>query len=86
MTDQLTRAGTAVGANIYETQYARSRKDFISKLEIALKEANETSYWLKLLHETGRIDAPIYRNAENQCGKIRKLLISSCRTAKEASV
>ena len=47
MTDQLARAGTSVGANIHEAQYAQSKKDFIAKLEIALKESNETSYWLK---------------------------------------
>ena len=57
MTDQLARAGTSVGANIYEAQYAQSKKDFIAKLEIALKESNETSYWLKLMYETKRIDS-----------------------------
>ena len=50
MVDQLARAGTSVGANIHEAQYAHSKADFIAKLEIALKEANETSYWLKLLN------------------------------------
>ena len=49
MTDQLARAGTSVGANIHEAQYAQSKKDFVAKLEIALKESNETSYWLKLM-------------------------------------
>lgn len=83
MTDQLARAGTSVGANIYEAQYAQSKKDFISKLEIALKESNETSYWLKLMYETHRIDEESYRQAENLCGNIRRLLIASCRTAKE---
>lgn len=83
MTDQLARAGTSVGANIHEAQYAHSRRDFIAKLEIALKEANETSYWLKLMHETGRIEDTAYQSAERQCGNIRRLLISSCRTAKE---
>ena len=52
MTDQLARAGTSVGANIHEAQYAQSKKDFVAKLEIALKESNETSYWLKLMYET----------------------------------
>lgn len=83
MTEQLARAGTSVGANIHEAQYAQSKKDFIAKLEIALKESNETSYWLKLMHETGRIDTQTYQNAEMLCGKIRRLLISSCKTAKE---
>ena len=82
MLDQLARAGTSVGANIHEAQYAHSKADFIAKLEIALKEANETSYWLKLLFETGRIDDAEYQNAEKLCGNIRRLLIASCSTAK----
>lgn len=82
MVDQLARAGTSVGANIHEAQYAHSRADFIAKLEIALKEANETSYWLKLLAQTGRISEADHQNTEKLCGNIRRLLISSCATAK----
>ena len=85
MTDQLARAGTSIGANIYEAQYAQSKRDFIAKLEIALKESSETSYWLKLMYETGRIDEVGYRNAEKLCGNIRRLLIASCKTAKGIS-
>ena len=85
MTDQLARAGTSVGANIHEAQYAQSKRDFVAKLEIALKESNETSYWLKLMYETKRIDVQTYQNAEKLCGSIRRLLIASCRTAKENS-
>ena len=80
--DQLARAGTSVGANIHEAQYAHSKADFVAKLEIALKEANETSYWLKLLFETGRINESEYLNTEKICGNIRRLLIASCSTAK----
>lgn len=83
MTDQLARAGTSIGANIHEAQYAQSRKDFVSKLEIALKESNEASYWLKLMYETKRIDMQTYKDAEKLCGNIRRLLIASCKTAKE---
>lgn len=83
MTEQLARAGTSVGANIHEAQYAQSKRDFIAKLEIALKEANETSYWLKLMFETKRIDMQIYQYTEKLCGNIRRLLIASCKTAKE---
>lgn len=83
MTDQLARAGTSVGANIYEAQYAQSKKDFIAKLEIALKESNETSFWLKLMYETSRINLQTYQKAERLCGNIRRLLIASCKTAKE---
>lgn len=82
MIDQFARAGTSVGANIHEAQYAHSKADFISKLEIALKESNETSYWLKLMFETGRIDEVQYKNTERLCGNIRRLLIASCSTAK----
>ena len=82
MIDQLARAGTSVGANIHEAQYAHSKADFIAKLEIALKEANETSYWLKLLFETERISEIEYQNSEKICGNIRRLLIASCSTAK----
>ena len=85
MTDQLARAGTSVGANIHEAQYAQSKKDFIAKLEIALKESNETSYWLKLMYETKRIDLTTYQYTNKLCGNIRRLLIASCKTAKENS-
>ena len=82
MLDQLGRAGTSVGANIHEAQYAHSKADFIAKLEIALKEANETSYWLQLLVESSRISKDEFQSAEKLCGTIRRLLIASCSTAK----
>ncbi len=83
MTDQLARAGTSIGANIHEAQYAQGKKDFVSKLEIALKESNEASYWLRLMHETKRIETQTYQQTERLCGNIRRLLIASCKTAKE---
>ena len=83
MTDQLARAGTSIGANLHEAQYAHSKADFIAKLEIALKEANETSYWLKLMYETHRIDKDEFNQTEKLCGNIRRLLIASCKTAKQ---
>ena len=83
MTDQLARSGTSIGANIHEAQYAQSKKDFVAKLEIALKESNETSYWLKLMYQTKRIDAQTYQYTERLCGNIRRLLIASCKTVKE---
>ena len=82
MTDQLGRAGTSISANIHEAQYAHSKADFIAKLEIALKEANEASFWLKLLAATGRISGTEQQEAEKLCGQIRRLLIASCTTAK----
>ena len=81
--NQVLRSGTSIGANIHEAQYAQSKKDFVAKLEIALKESNETSYWLKLMYETKRIDTATYQYTEKLCGNIRRLLIASCKTAKE---
>ena len=77
------RSGTSIGANIHEAQYAQGKKDFISKLEIALKEASETGYWLELLHRTKYIDEQSYKLLSSKCASIRIMLIASCRTAKE---
>lgn len=82
LTSQLLRSGTSVGANIHEAQYAHGIADFVSKLEISLKECFESEYWLELLYETGYLDEQKYKNLLNDCGIIRKMLISSCKTAK----
>ena len=81
--NQIGRSGTSIGANIHEAQYAQGKKDFISKLEIALKEASETGYWLELLYKTNYIDGGQYQALSDKCTTIRVMLISSCRTAKE---
>lgn len=83
LTNQLLRAATSVGANIYEAHYAQGKKDFVSKLEIALKEASETGYWLEILRKTDYIDEQQYNILSNKCAKLRVMLISSCKTAKE---
>ena len=83
ISNQIGRSGTSIGANIYEAQYAQGKKDFISKLEIALKEASETGYWLELLFKTNYIDERMYKELSSKCASIRVMLISSCRTAKE---
>jgi len=80
--NQLLRSGTSIGANIHEAHYAQGTKDFISKLEIAQKECYETEYWLELLFETGCIEEPIYKSIQNDCGAIRRMLISSLNTIK----
>ena len=80
--NQLLRSGTSIGANIHEAQYAQGTKDFISKLEIAQKECYETEYWLELLFETGCIDQTSYKEIQNDCGAIRRMLISSLNTIK----
>ena len=81
--NQIGRSGTSIGANIHEAQYAQGTKDFISKLEIALKEASETGYWLELLHRTNYIDEQLYKSLSAKCTSLRVMLIASCRTAKE---
>ena len=80
--NQIGRSGTSIGANIHESQYAQGKKDFISKLEIALKEASETGYWLELLYRTNYIDAQQYKILSDKCATLRVMLVSSCRTAK----
>ena len=80
--NQLLRSGTSIGANIHEAQYAQGTKDFISKLEIAQKECYETEYWLELFFETGCIEETIYKSIQNDCGAIRRMLISSLNTIK----
>ena len=82
ISNQIGRSGSSIGANIYEANYAQGLKDFISKLEIALKEASETGYWLELLNKTGYLDDTAYKSLSEQCATLRVLLISSCRTAK----
>ena len=83
--NQIGRSGTSIGANIHEAQYAQGKKDFISKLEIALKEASETGYWLELLHRTNYIDEQSYKSLSAKCTSLRVMLIASCKTAKENS-
>ena len=80
---QIGRSGTSIGANIHEAQYAQGKKDFISKFEIALKEANETGYWLELLYRTNYVDEQTYKALSAKCTSIRVMLIASCRTIKE---
>ena len=83
LTNQLERSGTSIGANIREAHYAHGTADFIAKLQIALKESNETGYWLELLFKTDYIDEPTYKYLNSQCTSIRVMLISSINTAKQ---
>ena len=82
ISNQIGRSGTSIGANIREAQYAHSKADFIAKLQIALKEANETGYWLELLFRTGYLSEPDYKALDSACTSIRVMLISSIKTAK----
>ncbi|MBP5765460.1 MAG: four helix bundle protein [Clostridia bacterium] len=83
ISNQIGCSGTSIGANIREAQYAHGRQDFISKLQIALKEANETGYWLELLFKTDYIDKQTYKSLDAACASIRVMLISSINTSKE---
>ena len=77
---QIRKSSSSVYANICEANYGQSRADMLSKFEIALKECSETEGWLKLLFNTNIIDEATYINKRNLCGRIRRLLISSCKT------
>ena len=85
ISNQIGRSGTSIGANIREAQYAHGKADFIAKLQIALKEANETGYWLELLFKTNYISEPEYKALDSVCTSIRVMLISSINTAKSNS-
>lgn len=82
ISNQVGRSGTSIGANIYEAQYAHGRADFIAKLQIALKEANETGYWIELLYRTGYLEEEKYKIISSQCTSLRVMLITSINTAK----
>ncbi len=82
LVNQLLRSATSIGANLHEAQYAQSTNDFISKFEIAQKECYETEYWLELLFETESISETKYKKLQNDCGAIRRMLISSLKTIK----
>ena len=85
LSDQLLRSGTSIGANVTEAQDAQSRKDFISKLSIALKEAKETRYWIALLIETGYLDASQKHvsSLQDELEELIKLLTSIIMTCKQ---
>ena len=82
LVNQLLRSGTSIGANVYEAQYAQGTKDFISKLEIALKECNESAYWLELLYETDSVSKESFDLYQNKCVELRRMLVSSVTTLK----
>ena len=80
---QIYRSGTSIGANIAEGEYAQSRPDWISKLSIALKEANETDYWLRKLYTAKILTEKQYLSLHNDNEEIIKLLVSIIKTSKE---
>jgi four helix bundle protein len=83
LSKQVLRSGTAIGALVRESQHAESKADFIHKLSIALKEANETEYWIELLFQSGLIEEKSYQSIHIDIEELLKLLTSIVRTTKE---
>ncbi len=82
LSKQLLKSGTAIGANIREAEFAQSKKDFINKMSISLKEANETQYWLELLNDTGFLNSSEFKSAYDQCQELTAMLVSTIKTSK----
>ena len=83
MSQQLLRSGTSIGANVREGQYAQSKKDFISKMSIALKEAGETNYWLEVLHSVNYLNEDEFNSLNMDNDEMIRLLTSIVKTSKE---
>lgn len=81
LSKQLLRSGTSIGANVREGVRGQSKADFISKMSIALKEADETMYWLELLNESGYIDDILFIDISSKCNELIKILVSITKTA-----
>ena len=83
LSKQILKSGTSIGANIKEGIYGQSKKDFLSKFSIALKECSETMYWLKLLEASEYIDNTISKKLINECNEINRLLSSIVKSTKK---
>ena len=86
MSKQILRSGTGIGANLSEGKYAQSSADFLTKLNIALKEAAETEYWLELLYETDYLTNEQFESINADCREINKMLISAVRSLKDKNI
>jgi len=82
LSKQLLRSGTAVGALISEAEFGQSKLDFVHKLSIALKEANESRYWLNLLHDTNYLDKTTFTKLLTNCAELIRILVASIKTIK----
>ena len=80
---QVLRSGTSVGANISEAQFAQSKGDFVTKMHIALKEASETRFWIRLLEETEILDCKMSESLLKDCNELINLLVASLKTSKK---
>ena len=83
MSNQVVRSGTSVGAMVKEAEFAQSKADFINKMSIALKEANETRYWLDLLHYGDYLEDKIYESLDKDIREIISILVAIVKSAKE---
>jgi len=84
LSKQVLRSGTAIGALVAEAEFAQSRSDFVNKLSIGLKEANETRYWLKLLHYGGYLSESMYNSLKPEIKELISLSVSSIKTTKNS--
>ena len=82
LSKQILRSGTSIGANVAEAQYAQSKADFVTKMHISLKEANETKYWLRLLTATKYLDNS-HQSLMDDCDELLRLLTATCKTTKQ---
>lgn len=83
MSKQILRCGTAIGALIREAEFAQSKADFINKMQIALKEANETSYWLEIFKDCNFLNEKMFQSIKNDCDELVKLLVATVKTSKK---
>lgn len=84
LSKQLLRSGTAIGALCKEAEHAQSKADFLNKMNVALKEANETEYWLNLLRDSNYIDSNTYESIHKDCLSILRMLVSIVKTTKDS--
>ncbi len=84
LSKQLLKSGTAIGALVREAEFGQSKPDFIHKMTIALKEGNETEYWLCLLKDTDYLDLKLFNSFYQDCGELIAMLVSSIKTAKKS--
>lgn len=83
MSRQILRSGTSIGANIKEAVRGQSKADFYAKLNISLKEASETEYWLELLHESGYLEQKAFESLYSDCDELIKILVAITKTQKQ---
>ncbi|NLB49724.1 MAG: four helix bundle protein [Erysipelotrichia bacterium] len=83
LSKQILRSGTAVGALIREAEFGQSKRDFINKMSISLKEANETEYWILILKDTDYIEQILFESLYSDCKELIAMFVSSIKTAKQ---